>query len=123
MSGISTTLTTSAGLPNAWIWMAFMRLPPQDHSSEGTILDQMAESFRGLVELVRAFDDGLHPSRRQQRQNGRPRGRLDCVRLREQGEAAHAGLFPDQVGDIDRRLAPRRSPEPERSCPARSPLA
>src|SRR5260370_22757196 len=101
MSVISATLTTSAGLPNAWIWMAFMRLPPQDHSSEGTILEQMAESLRGLVALVRAFDDGLHPYRRQQRQNGRPRRPLDCVRLREQGEAAHAGVVPDQVVYID----------------------
>src|SRR5438309_10838095 len=68
----------------------------------------MAESFGGLVELVRSFDYRLHPSRRQQWQDGGPGGRFDRSRLREQGEAAHARALPDQVRDIDRRRAPSR---------------
>src|SRR5438477_8168082 len=68
----------------------------------------MAESFGGLVELVRSFADRLHPSRRPQWQDGGPGGRFDRSRLREQGEAAHARALPDQVRDIDRRRAPSR---------------
>src|SRR2546430_12082148 len=87
------------------------RLPRQHHSAEGTVFDQMAESFGGLVELVRSFDDRLYASRGQQRQNCGPCGRFDGMRLREQGEAAHAGAFPDYVGDIDRRVPSRRISE------------
>src|SRR2546425_1221468 len=68
----------------------------------------MAESFGGLVQLVRSFNDRLSPSRGQQRQDGGPRGRFHLMRLSEQGEASHARAPPDQVRDIHRRLAPCR---------------
>ena len=34
--------------------------------------------------------------------------RFDRGQLCKQGETAHAGAFPDQVGDVDRRLTARR---------------
>lgn len=41
----------------------FHVLPPhQHHSAEGAVFDQVAEGFRGLVELVRSFEDRLHAS-------------------------------------------------------------
>src|SRR6267142_644992 len=37
----------------------------QHHSAEGAVFDQMAESFGGVLQLVRSFDDRLDPSRSQ----------------------------------------------------------
>src|ERR1700716_1277789 len=34
-------------------------LPHQHHSAEGTVFDQMAEGFGGLVKLICSFDDRL----------------------------------------------------------------
>src|SRR6266850_4663216 len=53
----------------------------QHYSAEGTVFDQMAESFGGLVQLVRSFEHGPHAPRGQQRQNGGPGDRFDRLRL------------------------------------------
>src|SRR3984893_7889291 len=87
------------------------RLPDQYHSAEGTVFDQMAEGFGGLAQSIGSFDDRVHLSRGQQRDNGGPGGCLGRVRLCGEGEAAHAGALPDQVRDIDRCLAPCRISE------------